>query len=109
MLGDVHIAEPGATIGFAGARVIEETIRQTLPEGFQTAEYLLEHGMIDMVVPRPRLRETLIRVIGLLRRQTPTAAAAAPLEPPAPEAEEPAPSPDHPPGKAPGDQTASGS
>lgn len=109
MLGDVHIAEPGATIGFAGARVIEETIRQTLPEGFQTAEYLLEHGMIDMVVPRPRLRETLIRVIGLLRRQTPTAAAAAPMEPPAPEAEEPAPSPDHPPGKAPGDQTASGS
>lgn len=55
MLGDVAIAEPGAIIGFAGARVIEETIRQKLPEGFQKAEYLLEHGMIDMVVPRKEL------------------------------------------------------
>ncbi len=53
MLGDVHIAEPGAMIGFAGKRVIEETIREQLPEGFQTAEYLLEHGMVDMVVARP--------------------------------------------------------
>ena len=73
MLGDIHIAEPGATIGFAGARVIEETIRQTLPDGFQTAEYLLEHGMVDMVVPRAQLRETLIRVIGLLRHRLPEA------------------------------------
>ena len=51
MLGDIHIAEPGSQIGFAGARVIEETIRETLPEGFQRAEYLLDHGMVDMVVP----------------------------------------------------------
>ena len=66
MLGDIAVAEPGAIIGFAGARVIEETIREKLPEGFQRAEYLLEHGMIDMVVPRHDLPETLGRVIGLL-------------------------------------------
>jgi len=66
MLGDLHIAEPGALIGFAGARVIENTIRERLPEGFQRAEYLLEHGMLDMVVARPKLRETLIRVVDLL-------------------------------------------
>ncbi len=54
MLGDIQIAEPGAMIGFAGARVIEQTIRETLPEGFQRAEYLLEHGMVDMVVKRAR-------------------------------------------------------
>lgn len=59
MLGDVAIAEPGAIIGFAGARVIEETIRQKLPEGFQKAEYLLEHGMIDMVVPRRDLNQKI--------------------------------------------------
>ena len=59
MLGDVAIAEPGAIIGFAGARVIEETIRQKLPEGFQKAEYLLEHGMIDMVVPRKELNSKI--------------------------------------------------
>ncbi len=53
-LGDVHIAEPGAEIGFAGKRVIEQTLREKLPEGFQTSEYLLEHGMVDMVVKRPR-------------------------------------------------------
>ena len=68
MLGDIHIAEPGAVIGFAGARVIEQTIRETLPEGFQKAEYLLEHGMVDMVVHRFELRQTLARVLGLLRR-----------------------------------------
>ena len=66
MLGDIAIAEPGATIGFAGARVIEETIRQQLPAGFQKAEYLLDHGMLDMVVHRHKLRETLIRIIELL-------------------------------------------
>ena len=66
MLGDVHISEPGAMIGFAGQRVIENTIREKLPEGFQTAEYLLEHGMIDMVVHRKELRETLARVMGYL-------------------------------------------
>ena len=66
MLGDVHIAEPGALIGFAGPRVIEQTIREQLPNGFQRAEYLLEHGMIDMVVPRQRLKATLATVIGYL-------------------------------------------
>lgn len=68
MLGDIHIAEPGAVIGFAGARVIEQTIRERLPDGFQRAEYLLEHGMVDMVVHRFRLRETLGRVLDLLMR-----------------------------------------
>lgn len=66
MLGDVHIAEPGALICFAGPRVIEQTIREKLPEGFQRAEYLLEHGMIDMVVHRHELRETLSRICRLL-------------------------------------------
>ena len=73
MLGDITIAEPEAVIGFAGARVIEETIREKLPEGFQRAEYLLEHGMVDMVVPRAALRETLARIIALLRHKTPPA------------------------------------
>ncbi len=68
MLGDLAIAEPGCIIGFAGARVIEETIREKLPEGFQRAEYLYEHGMIDMVVRRHDLHETLGRVLGLLRK-----------------------------------------
>lgn len=76
MLGDIHMAEPGATIGFAGKRVIEETIRETLPEGFQTAEYLLEHGMIDMVVPRAELRETIGRVVGMLQPEPEEEAAA---------------------------------
>ncbi len=69
MLGDVHIAEPGAVIGFAGARVIEQTIRERLPEGFQRAEYLKRHGMIDMVVPRPQHRATLARLCRLLTRE----------------------------------------
>ncbi len=73
MLGDVQIAEPGAVIGFAGARVIEATIREKLPEGFQRAEYLLDHGMVDMVVRRGELRETLIRIIDLLRNRGPVA------------------------------------
>lgn len=68
MLGDVHIAEPGALIGFAGARVIESTIREKLPEGFQRAEYLLDHGMIDMVVRRHDLAETLGRLLRHLTR-----------------------------------------
>lgn len=68
MLGDVHIAEPGALIGFAGARVIEQTIREKLPPGFQRAEYLLEHGMVDMVVPRRDLAGTLGRLLRLLTR-----------------------------------------
>ena len=66
MLGDVHIAEPGALICFAGPRVIEQTIREQLPDGFQRAEYLLEHGMIDMVVHRHKMRETLARVCRLM-------------------------------------------
>ena len=63
MLGDVQISEPGALIGFAGQRVIEQTIREKLPEGFQRAEYLLDHGMLDMVVPRRELKGTLARLI----------------------------------------------
>ena len=66
MLGDVQIAEPGALIGFAGQRVIEQTIREKLPEGFQRAEYLLAHGMLDMVVPRQDLKAMLGRLIGYL-------------------------------------------
>ena len=66
MLGDVHIAEPGALIGFAGPRVIEQTIREKLPEGFQRAEYLKDHGMVDMVVHRHELRATLARLCRLL-------------------------------------------
>ncbi len=66
MLGDIQIAEPGALIGFAGQRVIESTIREKLPEGFQRAEYLLEHGMLDMVVKRGELKEALSRTIGYL-------------------------------------------
>lgn len=73
MLGDVAIAETGSVIGFAGARVIEQTIREKLPEGFQRAEYLLEHGMIDMVVRRQDLRQTLVRVISLLVNTGPAA------------------------------------
>ena len=63
MLGDVNIAEPGALICFAGPRVIEQTIRQTLPEGFQRSEFLLEHGMLDLVVPRHQLKSTLSRCL----------------------------------------------
>lgn len=85
MLGDIQIAEPGALIGFAGARVIEQTVREKLPEGFQRAEYLLEHGILDMVVKRGEMRETLARVISLLRqpllvRSDEEAEAAAPAE-----------------------------
>ena len=66
MLGDLNIAEPGALIGFAGPRVIEQTIRQKLPAGFQRSEFLLEHGMIDMVVDRRELKKTLVRSLHLL-------------------------------------------
>ncbi len=71
MLGDIAIAEPAAVIGFAGARVIETTIREKLPEGFQRAEYLLDKGMVDMVVPRAELRATLVRLLSLLRNRGP--------------------------------------
>ena len=69
MLGDVHIAEPAALIGFAGPRVIEQTIREKLPAGFQRAEYLTEHGMVDMVVHRHKLRSTLAELCRLLTKQ----------------------------------------
>ena len=66
MLGDVQLAEPGALIGFAGQRVIEQTIREKLPEGFQRAEYLLDHGMVDMVVHRHALKDRLGRLLDYL-------------------------------------------
>jgi len=69
MLGDVQIAEPGALIGFSGPRVIEQTIRERLPEGFQRAEYLLDHGMIDMIVHRHQMKETLSRIVRLLTKR----------------------------------------
>jgi acetyl-CoA carboxylase carboxyl transferase subunit beta len=68
MLGDIHLAEPGALIGFAGPRVIEQTIREKLPEGFQRAEYLEEHGMVDAVVHRHEIRATLSRVVRMLTK-----------------------------------------
>ncbi len=85
MLGDVHITEPGAMIGFAGARVIEQTVRETLPENFQTAEYLLEHGMVDIVSERKELRETLGRIIRLLRHPNPEVNTSAELLPAPPD------------------------
>ncbi|MBB4442847.1 MULTISPECIES: acetyl-CoA carboxylase, carboxyltransferase subunit beta [Rhizobium] len=74
MLGDIHLAEPGAEIGFAGKRVIEQTLREKLPEGFQTAEYLLEHGMVDMVVKRHDIPETLARLLKILTKKPVSAA-----------------------------------
>ncbi len=68
MLGDVHIAEPNSLIGFAGARVIEQTIREKLPEGFQRSEYLHDHGMVDMVVHRHNLRETIAKLVGMFTK-----------------------------------------
>ncbi len=73
MLGDIAVAEPGAIIGFAGARVIEQTIREKLPEGFQRSEYLMEHGMVDLVVPRHELRAQLVQLLGLLLHTNPAA------------------------------------
>ena len=82
MLGDVHISEPNALIGFAGARVIEQTIGEKLPEGFQRAEYLLEHGMLDRVINRSDMRDELVTICRMLTKQSPavTADLAAPLE-----------------------------
>ena len=71
MLGDIHIAEPNALIGFAGARVIEQTIREKLPEGFQRAEYLLDHGMLDRVVARRELRNELVSICRMLMGESP--------------------------------------
>lgn len=73
MLGDIHIAEPGARIAFAGARVIEETLRERLPEGFQRAEYLREHGMVDMVVHRKSMNQTLGELLSVLMQRSPSA------------------------------------
>jgi acetyl-CoA carboxylase carboxyl transferase subunit beta len=69
MLGDVHIAEPNALIGFAGPKVIEQTVRETLPEGFQRSEFLLEHGHIDMVVSRRDLRDRIASMLSILTGQ----------------------------------------
>jgi acetyl-CoA carboxylase carboxyl transferase subunit beta len=77
MVGDITLAEPGAVVGFAGARVIEETIHEKLPDGFQRAEYLFDHGMVDLVVPRAELHATLARILGLLRDPHPPAAVSA--------------------------------
>lgn len=74
MLGDIHLAEPGAEIGFAGKRVIEQTLREKLPEGFQTSEYLLEHGVVDMVVKRHDIPETLARLLKILTKKPVSAA-----------------------------------
>jgi acetyl-CoA carboxylase carboxyl transferase subunit beta len=71
MLGDVHIAEPGAVIGFAGRRVIEQTIREKLPDDFQTAEYLQQHGMVDLVVTRHKLKATIVQILSLLMKRPP--------------------------------------
>lgn len=87
MLGDVHIAEPNALICFAGPRVIEQTIREKLPEGFQRAEYLLDHGMLDRVVHRKEMRDELITIVRMLMRQDPVIKA----DLPPPPASEPAP------------------
>jgi acetyl-CoA carboxylase carboxyl transferase subunit beta len=78
MLGDVHIAEPGALIGFAGPRVIEQTIREKLPEGFQRSEYLKEHGMIDMVVSRPELKATIVNLAKIFMKEPLAVAGAEP-------------------------------
>lgn len=89
MLGDIQIAEPGATIGFAGKRVIQDTVREELPDGFQTAEYLRDHGMVDMVVPRDELSATIGRLLSLLNKDgmtepAPRIAIPAPREPDTP-------------------------
>ena len=88
MLGDVHIAEPGALIGFAGPRVIEQTIREKLPNGFQRSEYLREHGMVDMVVHRKDMRSTLARLCRLLGGEVRAATAGAPAPVAKPASEE---------------------
>lgn len=83
MVGDITLAEPGTMIGFAGARVIEETIREKLPEGFQRAEYLQEHGMVDMVVTRPHLKATLARLLRfLLKHEAPAVPTLSPSDKP---------------------------
>ena len=71
MIGDINIAEPEALIGFAGPRVIEQTVRQKLPEGFQRSEFLLEHGALDMIVDRRQMREKIISILSFLKNTNP--------------------------------------
>ncbi|WP_375460163.1 acetyl-CoA carboxylase, carboxyltransferase subunit beta [uncultured Enterovirga sp.] len=80
MLGDIHLAEPGALIGFAGPRVIEQTIREKLPAGFQRAEYLRAHGMVDIVVHRSEMKDTIARLCRLLTKEKPASVEAIPSE-----------------------------
>ena len=80
MLGDIHIAEPGALVGFAGPRVIEKTIREKLPEGFQRAEYLMEHGMVDMIVSRLDMKATVARLLRLMLKKPDTKVETPPLD-----------------------------
>jgi acetyl-CoA carboxylase carboxyl transferase subunit beta len=87
MLGDVQIAEPNALICFAGPRVIEQTIREKLPEGFQRAEYLLDHGMLDMVISRTEMRDELIKVIRMLMKEPPAISGELPSPGVAPQSE----------------------
>jgi acetyl-CoA carboxylase carboxyl transferase subunit beta len=89
MLGDIHIAEPGALIGFAGPRVIEQTLREKLPEGFQRSEYLMKHGMVDMIVARQELKTTIARLLKMMLKlpngmAVAEAAEEAPMPPEAP-------------------------
>ena len=95
MLGDVHIAEPNALICFAGPRVIEQTIRETLPEGFQRAEYLLDHGMLDRVTPRGQMRDELTSIIRMLLRLDRAVAGDLPAPDPVPEEKPPAMAEEH--------------
>jgi len=81
MLGDINIAEPNALIGFAGPRVIEQTVRETLPEGFQRSEFLLEHGAVDMIVDRRELRDAIARLLAKLMKK-PEPAESAPADAP---------------------------
>lgn len=81
MLGDINIAEPGALIGFAGPRVIEQTVRETLPEGFQRSEFLLEHGAVDMIVDRREMRDKLASLLTMMLRQPAPDTVATPLQP----------------------------
>jgi acetyl-CoA carboxylase carboxyl transferase subunit beta len=78
MLGDLNIAEPGALIGFAGPRVIEQTIRQKLPEGFQRSEFLLEHGMLDLIVDRREMKGAIARALRFMGQHAVEAATAVP-------------------------------
>ncbi len=110
MLGDVHLAEPGALIGFAGPRVIEQTIRETLPDGFQRSEYLLDHGMIDRVVERGQIREELGRILRLLMGKPPMVIGdlPAPAEPAAQPTAEPTAEPEKPAAEKPAKDKKSG-